>query len=582
MTTTTTQKRSGLIKLHVIGLIPTAVVLALAVSFQDLVLYALHTNTALNTVILVFLGAGILITQYLIGKSVREIRLVRLLADRIAGGANVGEILESRQFRASDVHRVIGQLMVSDEGTIRGRPVAAAEAAMRALEKEIEGRQELAQYLVGLMVALGLLGTFIGILETLVNIGAMIDNFTHVDAAAVDSAFVTMIGQLSEPLKGMGTAFSASMFGLISSICLGLTMVSVRSGSDTQLVEIRAGLNHLIKVLSSDEEKATGKGAAAPGSHVSEEFLAGLVADIATQQKSLQDMFNQSMEVHFRVLGRAEYLETALATLITSNKGFQAGVVEDLRALREKLLDDGLARQLFSEVSKIREVVGNTLHELPHVSAGLSTLPARLAEIGEAIGGQQQASLDLSRSAARAASTFQTTFQSFFDRELETRTQLSTELGALRKALLELHPEALGLVTTIDETRQCINENSSIASKIDGNLQRMSSFLIRDQHKPEPAAVALREDVLPELRKINTQLGRIGNHEDALKWAPIIADDIRASTLAIENVLAVGRIQLEELKRIHPSLPEALQRDFQEAIIKLVREIHADSPYVDE
>src|SRR5262245_3714720 len=99
-----------------------------------------------------------------------------------------------------------------------------ATGAMRSLLDSVASRldeqRETTRYLVGLLVFLGLLGTFWGLLETVSSVGATIGTL---DTNAGES--VMLFDQLKEglagPLKGMGTAFSCSMFGLAGSLILG-------------------------------------------------------------------------------------------------------------------------------------------------------------------------------------------------------------------------------------------------------------------------------------------------------------------------------------------------------------------------
>ena len=101
--------------------------------------------------------------------------------------------------------------------------LSLATGAMRSLLDSVASRldeqRETTRYLDGLLVFLGLLGTFWGLLETVSSVGATIGTL---DTNAGES--VMLFDQLKEglagPLKGMGTAFSCSMFGLAGSLIL--------------------------------------------------------------------------------------------------------------------------------------------------------------------------------------------------------------------------------------------------------------------------------------------------------------------------------------------------------------------------
>ena len=75
------------------------------------------------------------------------------------------------------------------------------------------------RYLAGLLVFLGLLGTFWGLIETVGSVGRVIQSMrTGADAGVL---FDELKSGLAAPLQGMGLSFSASLFGLAGSLILG-------------------------------------------------------------------------------------------------------------------------------------------------------------------------------------------------------------------------------------------------------------------------------------------------------------------------------------------------------------------------
>jgi hypothetical protein len=101
---------------------------------------------------------------------------------------------------------------------------AIGPAAMRGILDSIGTRldedRDISRYLTGLLVFLGLLGTFWGLTETVSAIGRTIGTL---DVRAGDSGtiFENLKTGLAAPLAGMGTAFSSSLFGLAGSLVLG-------------------------------------------------------------------------------------------------------------------------------------------------------------------------------------------------------------------------------------------------------------------------------------------------------------------------------------------------------------------------
>jgi hypothetical protein len=103
--------------------------------------------------------------------------------------------------------------------------IALSAMSMRYLLDGIASRldesRDLARYATALLIFLGLLGTFWGLLETVASIRDVINNLTVAGGADFATVFANLKAGLSAPLTGMGTAFSSSLFGLAGSLVLG-------------------------------------------------------------------------------------------------------------------------------------------------------------------------------------------------------------------------------------------------------------------------------------------------------------------------------------------------------------------------
>ncbi len=96
----------------------------------------------------------------------------------------------------------------------------ATRAILDSVGTRLDERREFRRYLINLLVFLGLLGTFWGLLETVNAVAATINGLAVTTGAAED-AVSQLIQNLREPLSGMGTAFSSSLFGLGGSLIVG-------------------------------------------------------------------------------------------------------------------------------------------------------------------------------------------------------------------------------------------------------------------------------------------------------------------------------------------------------------------------
>jgi hypothetical protein len=122
---------------------------------------------------------------------------------------------------------------------------------MRSLLDGIASRldesRELSRYMTGLMIFLGLLGTFWGLLKTIGSVSEVIGAM-QVGSGDVNLMFEQLKTGLARPLAGMGTAFSASMYGLSGALVLGfldLTAGQAQNRFFNELEEWLAGLTRL-------------------------------------------------------------------------------------------------------------------------------------------------------------------------------------------------------------------------------------------------------------------------------------------------------------------------------------------------
>lgn len=97
---------------------------------------------------------------------------------------------------------------------------ASMTSIMDSIGSRLDEARDTGRYLVGLLVFLGLLGTFWGLLETINAVGNVIGD---IDTNADDTVqlFGDLKAGLAAPLQGMGTAFSSSLLGLAGSLILG-------------------------------------------------------------------------------------------------------------------------------------------------------------------------------------------------------------------------------------------------------------------------------------------------------------------------------------------------------------------------
>ena len=91
----------------------------------------------------------------------------------------------------------------------------------------IESGKDISKYLINLAVFLGLIGTFYGLLLTIGSVTNVIDGLS-IEQQDFGVFFNTLRDGLKSPLSGMTIAFSSSLFGLVTSLILGLYDIIIR------------------------------------------------------------------------------------------------------------------------------------------------------------------------------------------------------------------------------------------------------------------------------------------------------------------------------------------------------------------
>jgi hypothetical protein len=258
--------------------LPVVLLLAGTAALWEFVWYALSSALALNLKILLVLAWGVGTMHVHVSRTYREDAIFREGLHWVRHGAGLGvpnPVAGARAFVTGMIER-LNKLGLGHQVYVHG---AATEPEFQALEHYFERKQELSQFLVGLMVGLGLLGTFIGLLQTLVATSDLIGTIAAGAGGGgkMEDEFAKVVGGLQKPLTAMGTAFSASMFGLIGSILLGFQMVIVRKAA-TDFVEVVRR-----EVLSLAEESKVNKEV-----EITERFLASLLADVLEQHRASQ------------------------------------------------------------------------------------------------------------------------------------------------------------------------------------------------------------------------------------------------------------------------------------------------------
>jgi hypothetical protein len=214
--------------------------LVMTVLYKQIVL-AFFANPGLNALIGAVLAIGIILSFRQVIRLYPEVAWVNNF--RIS---DPGLALDRRPTLLAPMAAILG-------GERTGR-MTISQQTMRHLLDSIATRldeaRDISRYMTGLLVFLGLLGTFWGLIETVGSVGKVIDGLKVGGDAG--SLFDTLKEGLAAPLSGMGISFSSSLFGLAGSLILGFLDLQSSQAQNRFYTDLEDWLASTVKEYSGE------------------------------------------------------------------------------------------------------------------------------------------------------------------------------------------------------------------------------------------------------------------------------------------------------------------------------------------
>jgi energy-coupling factor transporter transmembrane protein EcfT len=240
---------------------------------------------------------------------------------------------------------------------------ATMQTLLDAIDARLSDRKSLTQYVAGILVLLGLIGTFLGLMVTLASVGEIL---AAIDLTGSDpsAAIQNLMNKLQVPLKGMATGFSSSLFGLVTSLVLGL-MVRFSAMAFSEFVQDIEGWMSTIVEIDAENKAAAGSPAAqamieekrlslimrtarlsaASNTRINEKLsrltdaIEDLAMDAREQRHALDTLVNvhkQTNESH-RLLHSAMHKTIDAVHMISANQNMKNELVETASTLSRQL-----------------------------------------------------------------------------------------------------------------------------------------------------------------------------------------------------------------------------------------------------
>jgi hypothetical protein len=284
--------RSELLKMSAIIL----VLIGLGIYARDFVIDGIMAKAALNLSIfaLAAIAAGIAFRNVLsLGNEAVALKALqvdygarsRRPADPYARPAIV---FREPELLGQGYRMITEELGKQDNFTISS---ASMQTLLHDVDQRITDRKSTIMYFAGLMVFLGLLGAFMGLMKTVHSVSDLIGSMDMSGNAGPD-AFGKMIEGMKAPLTGMSVGFSSSLFGLMTSMVLGALERCMTSAAKTLRNEFEHWLSNMAALEGTQAEAADNSQAV----DAMRKVLASGVQQIAQMQSILSGVVTETME----------------------------------------------------------------------------------------------------------------------------------------------------------------------------------------------------------------------------------------------------------------------------------------------
>jgi hypothetical protein len=262
-------------------LIVMAVCLLLSASLKT----AFMANWGFNLLILAALCVGIGINIFQIQRLEPEIKWLKIFRTGDPGLSVTEPVLLAPLAKhLEEIHRDRFRLSALSLQTV-----------LDGIRGHLDESREISKYMISLLVFLGLLGTFWGLLQTIGTVGQVISGLEVGSQDFIN--VVTHLKQgLEEPLKGMGTAFSSSLFGLGGSLVLGFVDIQAGHAQNRFFNEMEEWLSGVTRLVDTDETLDAGTNLSAAALKDIVDHLKELIHQTRKNNQVMTLLLNQQKE----------------------------------------------------------------------------------------------------------------------------------------------------------------------------------------------------------------------------------------------------------------------------------------------
>lgn len=483
---------------------PLIFILTVGFHFWSFIIGTVEEHLAINLAIFFTAFYGVVLIYLRMRHAQVDFRVIERFGKEARAGVPMKEILDKDWLKNLYVRHYLSHI-ANTGGTLNSQmDQNAIESELHALQAEYNSRLELPQFLVGFMIALGLLGTFIGLLQTLTGISGMLDGMGQ-PGVDVSAQFSKLVVELRKPLAGMGVAFSASMFGLIGSLMLALMMTNLRRYISRVVALARNVMHDLIVINSSTASPSQQKIIKGGNiSSISNTTLAGKFELLAQKMEGVLGLLEQNIGATQQMI---DMMGFGPRMRELSEKTLEEIKIQGARNQdQQKLLQDLVS------INTERVRSGRDLLELSQQNKELSS------ELLQAI--KSLASSDIFFSQRRD--------QEFRERllsEIKAINSIHTDQKKLAQALIDLNDNGFkGLNTIVQGQREARDQVAGLVAGIVEGLQKLEEVNIGEAR---------------HMYDIKDKLTKLGNNFNIFET---MAGGVAAHTILLETLVDEARL----------------------------------------
>ena len=186
----------------------------------------------------------------------------------------------------------------------------STRSILDSIGARLDESREISRYLIGLLIFLGLLGTFWGLIKTIGGVSATLNTLNLDPGQDIVGLFENLKEGMASPLSGMGTAFSSSLFGLAGSLILGF--LDLQSGQ-----ALNRFYNELEEWLSSVTRLHSGRGDGdAPEGGDAPAYVSALLEQTAESLDRLNTVLDRNFVNHRQIDEKISTLADRLLSMV--------------------------------------------------------------------------------------------------------------------------------------------------------------------------------------------------------------------------------------------------------------------------